>query len=179
MKIRFIYSYMSRQNKKYYSWNIHQMDRFQPRFTVFEMVWIFASLVKRLSWNFTFYIFMKCLESKWKISKNFQTTFKQDGHFQWINSYSAMTPPGPVALDLSGRLHQLLIYSKWLKIIFEQVSLYWRCWMPACKLTKATLSHTLFHVFCLHSFIEHRDYFFWRGSEIARTLFLLGNINNE
>ena len=45
--------------------------------------------------------------------------------------------------------------------------------MPACKFTKKTLSHILFHVFYLHFLRMYHDYFFWRGSENVRAQFLL------
>ena len=44
--------------------------------------------------------------------------------------------------------------------------------MPACKSTKKTLSHILFHVFCLHFLRMHHDYFFRRGFESVRAQFL-------
>ena len=44
--------------------------------------------------------------------------------------------------------------------------------MSACKFTKKTLSHILFHVFYLHLLRMYHDYFFQKGFESARVQFL-------
>ena len=42
-------------------------------------------------------------------------------------------------------------------------------------LAKMHHSHILVHVFCLHFFRMHHNYFFWRGFENVRVLFFSGN----
>ena len=42
-----------------------------------------------------------------------------------------------------------------------------------------TLSHILFHLFCLHFLRTHHDYFFGRGFESVRAQFLSGNISEK
>ena len=41
--------------------------------------------------------------------------------------------------------------------------------MPNCKFTKTTLSHILLHLFFLHFFRMHHNYFFRRGFENVQT----------
>ena len=51
-----------------------------------------------------------------------------------------------------------------------------------CKLTsiwKKTLSHIVFYVLCLHFLRLHHDYFFQRGFELVRAIFLSGNISKK
>ena len=49
--------------------------------------------------------------------------------------------------------------------------------MPACKFTKKkTLSHILFHVFCIHFLRIHHDYFVQRGFESVRVQFLSAKV---
>ena len=47
------------------------------------------------------------------------------------------------------------------------------------KFTKKTLWHILLHVFCLHFYRMHHDYFFRRGFESVRAQFLSGNISEK
>ena len=44
--------------------------------------------------------------------------------------------------------------------------------MPTCKFKRKTLSHVLFHVFCLHFLGKYHYYLLWIGFEIVRAQFL-------
>ena len=60
---------------------------------------------------------------------------------------------------------------------FMYFAFQWSCEMPVWKFTKKTLSHILFHVFCLSSssmyFLRmYLDYFFRRSFESVRAQFL-------
>ena len=59
------------------------------------------------------------------------------------------------------------IYLKSMKIICNEVP---RCQLASSR--KKTISHILFHVFCLHFLRMHHDYFFQRGFESVRAQFL-------